>query len=85
MKDLEIRYTVVDSPLGEIFLARNDEGLTRMSFQEGTRALTPGAHWRKEEGAFNEERTQLAAYPSLRVTPFFRPSLLCERHRLSRW
>ena len=62
MNDPEIRYTIVESPLGRIFLARNDKGLTRMSFQEGTRPLTPGGNWRKANDAFNEERTQLAAY-----------------------
>ena len=62
VKDLEILYTIVESPLGEIFLARNDEGLTCISFQEGTRALRPEVHWRKANDAFNEERIQLAEY-----------------------
>lgn len=55
-------YTYTESPLGTLFIARNEAGLTRISFQEGTRAMTPEPAWRRDEGLFRDATQQLAAY-----------------------
>ena len=61
MKPIQL-YTTISSPLGEILLARNDQGLTRLNFQEGARPLPIAPAWRRERDAFRDAAAQLDAY-----------------------
>ena len=55
-------YTYVNSPLGEILLARNREGLTTISFQEGIHLQKPRSSWRRDEEPLSEAKDQIEAY-----------------------
>jgi methylated-DNA-[protein]-cysteine S-methyltransferase len=55
-------YTTIPSPLGEIFLARNETGLSHICFQEGTTAMTPEPGWLPDPAAFEDVTGQLQAY-----------------------
>ena len=55
-------YTIVDSPLGPILLAGNNEGLRELNFQEGKRPTPIGADWEKNAAHFAETIAQLQAY-----------------------
>jgi methylated-DNA-[protein]-cysteine S-methyltransferase len=55
-------YTIVDSPLGPILLAGNNEGLRELNFQEGKRPTPIGADWEKNAVPFAETIAQLQAY-----------------------
>lgn len=55
-------YTLLASPVGEILVAGDHQGLRRIIFQGGAHPMTiPGA-WRRDDAAFNEARRQLTAY-----------------------
>lgn len=58
----KIFYTTVDSPLGPILLAGNNEGLRELNFQEGKRPTPIGADWEKNAAPFAETVAQLQAY-----------------------
>lgn len=55
-------YTTIPSPLGEILLVRNEQGLTHLNFQEGTHPLPVDPAWRQDNGAFRDTIAQLEAY-----------------------
>jgi len=55
-------YTIIPSPLGDILLARNENGLSHISFQEGTSAIEVTAVWQQDNAAFPEATAQLKAY-----------------------
>ncbi len=55
-------YTIIPSPLGDILLAGNPNGLAQISFQEGSSALLPAPNWQEDESTFAEVRRQLNAY-----------------------
>lgn len=57
-----IAYTYTESPLGPLLIARSEAGLTRISFQTGTRAVTPEPNWRRDDEFFHDAVEQLAAY-----------------------
>ena len=55
-------YTIINTALGEILLARNEEGLSHISFQDGQSAITPHTDWQRDDNAFVDATTQLEAY-----------------------
>lgn len=60
-------YTIMPSPLGDILLARNENGLSHISFQEGTSAIEETAVgktavWQQDDTAFADAIAQLNAY-----------------------
>ena len=55
-------YIIIPSPLGDILLARNKNGLSHISFQEGTSAIEPTAVWQQDDSAFADATAQLNAY-----------------------
>lgn len=78
-----IYYSYIDSPMGSVLVARDDVGITRISFQEGTTAVRPDPAWHLDEEPLAEAREQLQAYfagvlqtfdlpLSLKGTPFQR-------------
>ena len=58
----EVVYTYTKSPFGDILLAREEAGLTHISFQTGVRPLHPEPEWRKAEGPLADAAEQLRAY-----------------------
>ena len=66
-------YTLTDSPLGVLLLARNSQGLTLINFQAGSSPLTPPEAWRQDENGFDETITQLRAYFTGELTSFELP------------
>jgi len=57
-----IAYTIMNSPLGRLLVARNAEGLTCINFQEGTEAVPPQDGWREQASALADATAQLEAY-----------------------
>ena len=55
-------YTTIDSPVGPILLAGNDQGLSEINFQAGTRPTAIAAGWEENAVPFAETITQLRAY-----------------------
>jgi methylated-DNA-[protein]-cysteine S-methyltransferase len=80
---VDVRYDVIDSPIGELLLAQTDRGLARISFfpdgMEDTLARTFGARVlraplddvRRELDEYFEGRREMFDFPlDLRVAPF---------------
>jgi methylated-DNA-[protein]-cysteine S-methyltransferase len=57
-----IRYTVLDSPLGAMPCARDDEGIITLLLPHGRGGAVPAASWVRDDTAFDDVRTQLAEY-----------------------
>jgi methylated-DNA-[protein]-cysteine S-methyltransferase len=55
-------FTVMDSPLGEILLAGNEQGLTQVAFQDGNSPLIPVPDWQRDDEVWATAVTQLTAY-----------------------
>jgi methylated-DNA-[protein]-cysteine S-methyltransferase len=55
-------YTYIDSPLGKIFLARNRDGLTTISFQKGIHRQKPKSSWQRDEKSLRGAKGQVEAY-----------------------
>lgn len=55
------RYTIVDSPIGELLLVGDGHALTGL-FMLDDRSGAVGAHWRADPGLFTEVERQLRAY-----------------------
>lgn len=57
-----MRYTVVDSPLGDLLLVGGSAGLVGLYLPTGKDARTPVASWQFDDDAFDSTRRQLAEY-----------------------
>jgi methylated-DNA-[protein]-cysteine S-methyltransferase len=55
-------HTVIESPIGPLLAARDDEGITALLLPYGRRAPRPHADWTRDDAAFDDARTQLAEY-----------------------
>jgi methylated-DNA-[protein]-cysteine S-methyltransferase len=66
-------YTLHPSPLGDIFLARNEAGITHIVFQEGSHSFTPEPEWIQDPAAFDDAAFQLDAYFAGERTTFDLP------------
>lgn len=55
-------FTAMDSQLGEILLAGNENGLTQVSFQNGKSPLSPAPDWRQDDTFWATAVSQLTAY-----------------------
>ena len=56
-----VTYTYMDSPLGEILVARNSRGLCHIEFQEGLSPKVPETSWHFDQGGFEDALAQLRA------------------------
>ena len=56
------RYTVIESPLGELLAARDDEGITALLLPHGKKPARPASDWVRDDAAFDDVRTQLREY-----------------------
>jgi len=57
-----IAYTIMNSPLGRLLVARDAEGLTCINFQDGTEAVSPQDGWIEQPSALTDASAQLEAY-----------------------
>ncbi|MBL8210246.1 MAG: methylated-DNA--[protein]-cysteine S-methyltransferase [Bryobacterales bacterium] len=56
------RYRFVESPVGRLLVAGDEEGLRAVLFQQGPKAAEPEADWELDEGVMPEAVEQLAEY-----------------------
>lgn len=56
------RYTTIDSPLGTLLVARDDEGITALLLPTGRHKAEPAEGWTRDDDAFDDVRTQLGEY-----------------------
>lgn len=57
-----MKYCYLDSPIGKLLLAGDDEGLKLISFPEGKMRRKPEPGWAEDRKAFPEARKQLNDY-----------------------
>jgi len=57
-----IAYTIMNSPLGGLLIARDADGLTCINFQDGTEAVSPQDGWIEQPSALTDASAQLEAY-----------------------
>jgi methylated-DNA-[protein]-cysteine S-methyltransferase len=58
----EISFSYVDSPVGQLLLAGDAEGLLMISFPSGRRPREPSASWIRDDGVLAEAIAQLRSY-----------------------
>jgi methylated-DNA-[protein]-cysteine S-methyltransferase len=56
------RYTIIDSPLGALLLARDELGITDLLLPTGRHKAEPAPEWIRDDAAFDDVRTQLGEY-----------------------
>jgi methylated-DNA-[protein]-cysteine S-methyltransferase len=56
------RYTVIDSPIGALLVARDEEGIVALLLPHGRRPAAPAPDWVRDDGAFDDVRGQLGEY-----------------------
>lgn len=61
-KEDTIRYTCMESPHGDVLIARGEAGLTHISFQAGESPIVPGENWRRDDSALLDATSQLRVY-----------------------
>jgi methylated-DNA-[protein]-cysteine S-methyltransferase len=57
-----MRYTMIDSPLGELLAVRGEHGLTGLYLPSGKRPMRPAGDWRRADADFADVRSQLGEY-----------------------
>ena len=55
-------FTVMNSPLGKILVAGNAQGLSHVSFQDGSSAIVPEVTWQQNNASLTDAVQQLGAY-----------------------
>jgi len=59
---LQTKFTLMPSPIGDILLARNENGISHIHFQAGDSQLSPASDWQRADTDFEDLVTQLNAY-----------------------
>jgi methylated-DNA-[protein]-cysteine S-methyltransferase len=57
-----VRYSVVDTPIGELVLSGGDQALTGIAFSDSHKAPAIDSSWSRDDAAFREVSRQLRAY-----------------------
>ncbi|MDX1498205.1 MAG: methylated-DNA--[protein]-cysteine S-methyltransferase, partial [Salinisphaeraceae bacterium] len=57
-----MKYCYLDSPVGRLLLAGDEQGLKLLSFPTGKMAQQPKADWTEDSAAFVQARQQLKEY-----------------------
>ena len=72
-----LTYRYIDSPVGPLLLAEDEQGLRRIGFDEGKGKVLPAAGWREDRDCCAEASRQLQEYFAgsrqdfeLRLAPF---------------
>ena len=68
-----MKYTRVASPIGDLIVARDEDGITALLLPDGGRPARPAPNWVRDDGAFDDVRTQLAEYFAGERTDFDLP------------
>lgn len=58
----ELSYTHIDSPVGSLLVAGDDDALHYLCFPSSPNAITPRSDWHQTDEPFLEVRRQLTAY-----------------------
>lgn len=66
----ELRYCHIDSPVGPLLLAGDEQALWMLSFTSGPKARQPKADWRLDDGFFKDVAAQLLAYFATELRTF---------------
>ena len=69
----EVGYTYMESPVGRLLLAADDEGLRLISFMDKYKARDPEPEWRENAAPLAETIKQLKAYWAGDLTEFHLP------------
>lgn len=56
------RYTLIDSPVGALLLARNGDGVSALQFTRGRQPAEARAEWVRDDAAFADVAAELAEY-----------------------
>jgi methylated-DNA-[protein]-cysteine S-methyltransferase len=67
------RYTLIDSPLGALLVARDEVGITTLLLPTGRHRAEPAPQWTRDDDAFGDIRGQLAEYFAGKRTEFVLP------------
>jgi methylated-DNA-[protein]-cysteine S-methyltransferase len=70
---MSVCYTEMESPVGTLLLAADQEGLRLINFQKGKHAQRPRDDWRKDAAPLHEAMRQLKAYFSGELREFNLP------------
>ena len=57
-----ISYTYLDTPVGVLLLAANEDGLREITFSKSGHRVSPKSDWQEDPRAFREPIRQLCAY-----------------------
>ncbi len=73
---IELSYTHIDSPVGSLLVAGDDDALHYLCFPNSPNAIAPRSDWHQTEAPFLEVRRQLAAYFNGELRQFDLPLFL---------
>ncbi len=71
--DSRIFYTILESPVGKLFLTSSEEAITELFMEKHKGAPKPIDKWRRDDGLFREAADQLRAYFAGELTEFDLP------------
>jgi methylated-DNA-[protein]-cysteine S-methyltransferase len=67
---MQLEYTYIDSPVGQLLLAGKGEVLHYLSFPNGKMCFKPKPDWNYYAAAFSQARHQIDAYFSGQLKQF---------------
>jgi methylated-DNA-[protein]-cysteine S-methyltransferase len=65
-----MRYSVLESPIGDLLVTGDGESLSGVYFPESEKVPTPDPAWSRDDAAFDEVKAQLRAYFAGELTEF---------------
>ncbi len=68
-----MKYRTLDSPIGPLLAAGDEDGLRFLLFAHGRKAVTPDPRWEPDDQSLAEPAAQLAAYFAGRLREFALP------------
>jgi methylated-DNA-[protein]-cysteine S-methyltransferase len=72
----ELSYTYIDSPVGSLLIAGDDDALHYLCFPNSPNAIAPRSDWHQTDAPFLEVRRQLTAYFDGELQQFDLPHFL---------
>lgn len=61
-QDQPMYYTFLSSPIGQLLLAGDEDGLALVEFPEGGKPSKPAADWQRDDKPFRQAKRQLDEY-----------------------